>query len=248
MGAKANAMGNATSCVADEWSLFGNTGGLSKVEKPVGSFSYHAIPSFKSFNRISAVFAIPLKFGVAGAGIFRLGDDLYNEHVASLAFGNTFGLASLGLKINYIQYHAEGFGSKGVVSLGFGGIARLTPHLHVGTYITNLNQPVISSIDGERLPTRITAGLSILPGEKITVASEIEKDLEHSVLWKTGLEYRVNKKFSARTGFNANPDAAFGGFGFKASKFILDYAFQYQEFTGASHQATVTYLFKGSKK
>jgi hypothetical protein len=248
MGARANGMGYASSCLTDEWSLFGNAGGLSKVEKPAGSFSYHAIPSFKSFNRTSAVFVIPLKFGVAGAGIFRFGDDIYNEQVASVAFSNTFGLASLGLKVNYIQYQAEGFGSKGVMSLGFGGIARLTPHIHIGTYITNVNQPVISSIDGERLPTRITAGLAILPGEKITVVSEIEKDLRYSVLWKTGIEYRFNKNFSARTGFNLNPDAAFGGFGFKKNKLILDYAFQYQEFVGVSHQATAGYVFNRTRK
>ena len=247
MGARANAMGYASSCLADEWSLFGNVGGLARCEQTAGSFSYDAIPSFKSFNRTSAAFVVPLKFGVIGAGVFRFGDELYNEQVASLAFSNTFGLASLGLKINYIHYHAEGFGNKSALTLSFGGVARLTPKLHVGTYIANLNQPLISS-DGERLPARISAGLSFLPGEKTIVAAEIEKDLDHPILFKAGIEYRVNKKFCARTGFNINPNAAFGGFGFKATRFVLDYAFQWKEYPGASHQATVTYFFKKKKK
>jgi hypothetical protein len=218
------------------------------VQDPRVSFAYNAIPSFKPFNRTATVFAIPLKFGVAAAGLFRFGDDLYNEQVASIVFANTFALASIGIKVNYIQYHSTSYGTKGVVTVSFGGIARITPHLLAATYITNLNQPVLSSTDDERLPTRITAGLSVLPSEKVTVTSEIEKDLTHSVLWKTGLEYRVNKKFSARTGFNINPDAVFAGTSFNTARFVLEYAFQYHEFTAASHQATVTYRFKEKKK
>jgi hypothetical protein len=78
--------------------------------------------------------------GVTSVGAFRFGDDLYNEQMVSLGFGNKFGIASLGVKANYIQYQADGFGTYGAVSIDFGGLAELTDQLSIGAYITNLNQ------------------------------------------------------------------------------------------------------------
>jgi hypothetical protein len=197
---------------------------------------------------MAAVVAAPIKFGVTGIGLFRFGDDLYSEQVACVAFANTFGLASLGLKLNYIQYNATGYGTKQVLSVGFGGIARITSQLSIGTYITNLNQPLISKSDQERLPTRLTAGIALKPSETVVIITEIEKDLDHKSTWKTGLEYDVNKKFSARTGFSLQPDAAYLGFGFKSNKLNIDYALQYHALLGSSHQATVGYRIKARKK
>jgi hypothetical protein len=244
MGARANGMAYASSCLADVWSLTNNVAGLVKADCAAGAFSYHAIPSFKSFNRTAAVFAIPVKSGVAGAGVFRFGDDLYNEQTVSLGFANSFGLASLGVKVNYLQYHAEGIGTNTAFTVSFGGIAELTPQISVGAHIININQPVINELTEERIPTRLIAGMAFQPSDKTIIISEIEKDLEHSATWKTGLEYQVFKKIALRTGFNLNPEVAFFGMGFKARKFDLGYALQLNDPLGLSHQATVTYEFK----
>ena len=201
----------------------------------------HTIQSLKFYNRMSAVFALPLKTGVAGAGIHRFGDDLYNEQVLSFGFANTFGLASLGLKANYIQYRAEGQETRSAFTLSFGGIARLTPKLLFGAHIVNINQPVIDEQSGERIPTRLLAGLSIKPSELLILNGEIEKDLGHPATLKSGLEYRVLEKFAFRTGFNLQPEAGFFGLGFKTQKFALDYAVQYNHELGMSHQASVCF-------
>jgi hypothetical protein len=150
--------------------------------------------------------------------------------------------------MSYIRYRTDGFGSKGALGFCFGGIAKLTSQIRVGTYITNLTQPIISSIDKERLPTKIIASVGFIPGEKLIIVIEAEQDLSNSTLWKTGIDYKINPKISVRTGFNLNPEAAFFGLGFNANKFILDYSFQFQEYLGASHQATVSYHFKSRKK
>ncbi|MDZ7646337.1 MAG: hypothetical protein U5K54_03660 [Cytophagales bacterium] len=62
-----------------------------------------------------------------------------------LGFGNKFGIASLGVKANYIQYQADGFGTYGAVSIDFGGLAELTDQLSIGAYITNLNQAKLNT-------------------------------------------------------------------------------------------------------
>ena len=244
MGARAHGMGYASGCLSDVWALNNNIAGLAKTEHPAVAFSYHAIPSFKFFNRMAAVFALPVKSGAAGAGVFRFGDDLYNEQILSLGFANRFGLASLGVKLNYIQYHAEGMGTSAAFTASFGGIAALTPQLSFAAHIVNINQPVINELTDERIPTRLLAGVAFEPSEKLILAGEIEKDLEHSPTLKAGLEYLVFKKIAFRTGFSLNPEAGFFGLGFKSRKFDLDYAMQFNDPFGLSHEATVIYQFR----
>ena len=242
MGARANGMGYASAAMVDGWSMFNNIAGLAKTESVSAAFTYDVRSALPGANRTAAVFALPTKLGIAGAGLFRFGDDLYSETMISAGFSNQLGLTSLGLKVNYIQYRAEGFGSKGVVTLSFGGIAEITPMLSVGAYITNINQPKISQ-DEDRVPTLLTAGIAFTPTDKLLLATELEKDLDHKPTWRTGIEYTFHKKFCARTGFNIQPNAAFFGLGFKTSKFRIDYALQNSTLLNFGHQASVQYVF-----
>ncbi len=244
MGARASGMGYTSACLSDEWSAFNNVAGLAQIKQLTTAFSYDAQPSFKHFNKMGAVIAMPSKIGVGGLGLYRFGDDLYNEQILSASFANTFGLASLGASIQYIQYNSEGFGRKDAVSISAGGIARITPILSIGAYITNINQPKISKDDEERLPTILTLGISFKTTDKINIATEIRKDLDYKALWKVGLEYNIHTKFVFRTGFNINPNAGFAGFGFKSKKIQLDYAYAHILDVGGRHQATVAYQFK----
>lgn len=242
IGARANGMGYASAALFDTWSLFNNPASTAKLESIAAGFTYDLHPTPIGANRTAAVIAVPAQpIGVIAGGAYRFGDDLYNEHVISVGFASKFGLASLGAQLNYIQYAAEGFGSKGVASISLGGIAELTPQLSIGAYIVNLNQPEISG--EEKLPTMLVAGLGFKPTEKLFVAAEIEKDLDFDPTWKMGIEYAFHKKFIARTGYNVRPNKGFFGLGLKTKKFTLDYTIQYNVPLGLSHQASVGYQF-----
>lgn len=245
MGARATALGYTSSCLHDEWSLFNNIAGISSLDQTTVAFAYDAVPAIGSFNRMAALVSSRTKIGTVAVGAFKFGDDLYNEQIITSGISSKLGIASLGVKVNYIQYNALGFGSKGVVSLSFGGIASLTPMLDIGAHIQNINQPVISSVDKEEhLPTTLTAGFAVKPSTKLLLTSEIEKRLDIEAVWKSGIEYQFNKKFAFRTGFNVHPDAAFFGIGFTPEKLSLHYAMEYDFQIGLSHQASVTYKFK----
>jgi hypothetical protein len=193
---------------------------------------------------MAATIASPFRPGVMALGIYRFGDALYNEHLLSAAFANTLGIASLGLKVDYIQYHAEGFGTTGAVSVSFGGIATLTPLLSVGAYIGNINQP---RAGGETLPTHFTLGLGFDVSEHLFITTALYKDEAYDLTWKAGIEYKPHRKFTWRTGVNLHPNAAFMGIAFHTKRFVLDYALQYNLNTGASFQATAGYRFSAKK-
>lgn len=238
-GARARGMGNVSACLSDVWSMTNNLAGLAEVEHATASASYHAIPSFSPFNRMAAVFALPIASGAGGVSVFRFGDDLYDEQILSLGYANTFGLASLGIKGNYIQYRAEGLETRTAISVSFGGLATLTPQLLFGAYIVNINQPVINETTEERIPTRLLAGVAFKPSGKVIASAEIEKEIQQRPTIKAGLEYEVFRKITFRTGFNLHPERGFTGIGFTLSRFQLDYALQWDHVFGLSHEATV---------
>lgn len=241
IGSRANGMGYASAALFDTWGVFNNPAATAKVEHVTTGFTYDLRPSLAGANRTAALADIPIGFGVTSIGAYRLGDDLYNEHILSAGFASKFGLASLGVQVNYIQYTAAGFGNKSVVSINLGGIAELTPQLSIGAYVVNVNQPAIS--EDEKLLTRLVAGIAVKPIEKIFVALEVDKDLDFDPVWKLGVEYFIHKKFAVRTGYNLNPDTGFFGLGFKTRKIVIDYAIQYNVLLKMSQQASVAYQF-----
>ena len=246
MGARSASMGNSSAMLSDEWSLFNNIGGLAKVTETITAFSFEAKPALPGSSRMAATYSAPLKFGSLGVGVFKFGDNVYSEQILTTGYSNQFGIASLGMKLNYIQYRAEGFGTKSAISVSVGGIAEITHQLSVGAYIQNLNQPKLT--DGERVPVRLAVGLSFKPSEEIILITEIEKDLAYDPIFKAGLEYCIHKKVYARTGFNLNPEAAFFGLGFKGWRLKFDYAIQYNNALNFAHQASASYRIEKSLK
>jgi hypothetical protein len=245
MSARAAGISYASSVLKDEWSLFNNVGGLGGIKKTNVSFAADLRLAMPGANRVAVIFSSPLKTGVAGAGFFCFGDDLYSEQIISTGYGNTFGIASLGLKVNYIQYRSEPYGRKSAVSLNFGGVADITPNISVGAYMTNINQPRLSG--DERLPTKLVAGVGFKPVEKLLLVTEIEKDLSYSATWKGAAEYVVHKKIILRTGFNLYPGAVFFGAGFISRKLKIDYALQYSHEQNFAHQVSVVYILQRTK-
>ncbi len=248
MGARQAGMGYASSGLVDEWALFSNAGAIGSLNKMSAAFAYEASALLPGADRMAFAFNAPTRWGVSSIGVFRFGDDLYNEQMLTAAFANTLGIASLGVRVNYIQYYAEGFGSNAAFTVDFGGVATLTEQLTVGAYITNLNQAKIHTSNGvESLPTRLIAGLTFKPSNNLTLATEIDKDLAYVHTWRTGIEYAYKQKIFYRTGFNLNPNTGFFGMGFKKGKIQIDYALQFSWIRGTSHQASASYLFSKKK-
>lgn len=242
MGARAQGIGYAAVALNDSWCVFNNIAGIATLTQPTASFTYDLRNALPGANRTAAAIVWPIKVGVLGGGLFTFGDALYSESIITAGFSNQLGIASLGLNVNYIQYRAEGFGSKGVFTVNFGGIAELTPNLSIGAHITNINQPRLSS-DEDRLPTILRAGLAFKPSENVFIATEIEKNIVHEATWRMGLEYYFHAKFSARTGYAIQPNTSYFGMGFKTKRFTIDYALQFSTQFQFGHQASVMYQF-----
>lgn len=241
MGARAQAMANASACLDDEWSLFNNPAGLSGVDDAIVAIGYAMTPDLPGSDRMAASGSIRALRGTLSAGMFRFGDAFYSEQVLRLGYGHRAGLAALGASVSLIQYNASGFGTLWVPGVTLGGVAELTPWIKIGAYVVNPNQPIISRDQGERLPTRLTAGVAITPNETVLAVVEVEKDLEYDATWKAAVEYRPLGRFRFRMGCSLVPQHFSVGVGFRSPRLRLDYALDYSAFIGTGHQVTAAY-------
>lgn len=247
MGARSTGLAYASTTLKDEWAIQNNIGGVANIDLVNIGFAASIHPSLEGSNRLAATSSFPTSLGAISLGVFRFGDNIYNEQIISIGYGHKLGLASLGLKANYVQYRAEGFGRQTALTLGFGGIADITPLLSIGAYVTNINQPRLGSGD-TRVPTKLTAGLGFRPIKKVLILTEIEKDLELNPKWKTGIEYLIYQKLAVRTGFNLNPSTTFFGLGVESWKVKLDFATTFSRALKLSYQASASYSLSKSNK
>lgn len=243
MGARSDGLGNATTTLSDDWSFFNNIAGIAAGEQSSVSFAYALHPALPGANRTALTMAFPVKIGTFGIGLFRFGDEFYSEQIASAGYSNQFGLASLGLRVNYIQYRAEGFGTRTAISINFGGIAEITSKFLVGAYITNINQPKLSADTDERLPTKLATGVQFHPQDNLRLLFELEKDLLYDPTIKGGIEYEFYRKFNMRTGFNLHPNSIHAGIGYRSHRLLADYSIHHSQNLQTQFQISTTYRF-----
>lgn len=245
IGARAAGLSNASTCIADVWSMNNNISGIARLEKAeIGAYAENRF-SMKAFSTVALVGAMKIgKTGAIGAELYRFGDKLYNEQRLGFGYAHQIGQVSLGLKADLLQVHVEEFGTKRVVALSFGGQGEFVPGLVVGAHVYNLNQAKLADFEDERVPTVMTAGISYRPSKKIMLNAETEKNIELPADFKAGLEYQVIEKLGLRTGFSTLTQSFTFGAGFTASAFQIDYALATTSKLGFSNHVSVSYKFQ----
>ncbi|MBL3657957.1 PorV/PorQ family protein [Fulvivirga sediminis] len=243
-GARAKGMGFTSSTMKDGWSLFNNPAGLSELTDLAAIGGFENKYGIEGLNTIAAGIYSPAPTGVVGLSFLKFGDDLYHEQELSLNYANHFGLAGLGIRLNYSQYHMEGYGNKSFVTIDFGGIASLSDQLLVGAYINNVNQPQISEFENERVPISLQAGVSYQPTAAVTLNAEVEKDIDYDTTLKLGLEYVFLKYIALRTGAQTSPFIQYFGLGFFTSRLKVDYALSNNNKLGFTHQVGISHIIK----
>ena len=232
-------MADASVTLNDAWSIFNNIGGLHGVDK------LHALAFFENnygisaFNTYGAAIVIPASWGVTGLKARHFGDQIFAQNDLGLGISNQFGLVSLGVRVNYVSFKAEGLEAQDAFTIDFGGVAEITPELFFGASIFNLNQA--SMTEGETLPTVVNAGISYRPTDGLMLNAEVLKDINFDASFRGGVEYKIFEQLALRTGIKTKPLAGHYGLGFKSKNISVDYALSNHSQLGISHQASISY-------
>ena len=243
-GARSAGMAGTSITLGDEFSLFNNVGGLARVRDHAVFAGYQNRYSISEFQVIGGGGIFHHHLATAGLGFYKFGDDIFSQQKLHFAIGNTFQLVSLGLGVDWVQYSVESIGTQHVFAIQFGGIAEITPQLHFGAHIFNINQATLIQETGEQLPTVMRGGLSYRPTAQLMLNVEVEKDLDFDEVFKAGIEYQLVEKVFIRTGINTGPLIGSFGVGFHPSKLKIDYAFTNHVALGNVHEISMAYTLK----
>lgn len=244
MGSRSEGLGNSNSNLIDEWSIFNNVGGISGVENGAAFFGYKRFFEIEGFDQIAAGIIQPSKIGNFGVSVFKSGDELFNDQIASAAFGNKIGFVRLGFKANYYQLSIGDLGTTGSFFFDFGGIVELVPKLSFGAYISNFTLAKLDDPEKTALPVFMKTGFSYKPTKSLRINLDLYKDVDFDPIIKAGIEYILVKKFYLRTGVNIDPYKGFFGAGFHLKRFRIDYSISTHQFLGNSHQASISFSYQ----
>ena len=250
MGARAAALGNASVTLPDLWALHNNVAGIAHLAQPeVGVFVENRF-GLRAFTTVALQAAYPTgKYGTYGLSMSRFGDELYSQQSLGIGVAHRLGQFSLGAKADVWQIAVAGYGSRKAVTLSVGGQGEIIPNLYFGAYAYNLNQATLSSFEDERLATIMKAGLAYKPYQRLLLAMETEKNIDHQADLKAGIEYQVLKeKLTMRTGFSTLTSKATFGAGFQARQLQIDYAFGSTTLLGLSHYLAISYQFAMARR
>ncbi|MEX2595148.1 MAG: hypothetical protein WD426_20455 [Anditalea sp.] len=242
-GARSMGLANTNVTIDDGWSVFNNVGAMGRLETTQAFFSYDHRLGINELTTLAAGTAVVNNFGVLGLSLSHYGGELFNQQNIGLAFSNSLGIASFGVKVNYFQTNIEGFGRNASPVLEFGGMATLNPGLFFGAHIYNFTRAKLSKISHDYLPTVIKAGISYHPSDKLMINVEAEKEIILPPQLKTGIEYNLLNRLWARSGIHTNPRNLFFGMGFKPKRYHIDYALSQNYQLGYTHHFSFNYLF-----
>ncbi len=238
-GGRSWALAGTAITLADGWAVYNNPGALARVKDASLMTACDVRYGMAGFTTVAFAGVLPLASGNGGISVDRFGDQLYSEQRLGVAYSHQMDRVSLGMKVSYTQIAISEVGVKGRFVFQFGGVAEITPQLLLGAHIYNFTQARLADYQDERLPTVLSAGISWRPVPQLMLNVETEKDIDYTARFKGGAEYQIAKPFFLRMGLATNPGTNHFGFGFKAKKLNLDYAFRTHPALGLSHHLSL---------
>lgn len=246
MGARSNALGNASLSLDDVWSVYNNPGAFGMLKKTSIGIAAENRFLLKELSSQSLAFGFHTeKNGNFGIHFQQYGYNLYREMNGGFTYGmKLFDNFSAGVQVNYHGiFLAENYGSKSTVSAGLGLLYSASKNLTIGMRIQNVSRTRLADFNDERLPTNFGLGLLYQISKKALWTLEAEKDLIHPINIKSGLEIQAHEIFAVRLGVNSYPFLTSFGFGLKLKKFNFDAAAQWHTALGLSPSFGLHYNF-----
>ncbi|MCC6726324.1 MAG: hypothetical protein IT258_17585 [Saprospiraceae bacterium] len=207
-------LGHATVGLQSPVSIFTNQAGMVGVNKLAVVAAVEQRFLLSELRSASVGVTLPTRSGVFGFAAQSFGYEAFRRQKLGLSYARKlWKTLSVGAQFYYLQTRIPDYGSNGLVSLEIGAQANISKTLLVGAHLQNPANIELAA--GESLPTVLRLGLAWTVSEKLLICSEVEKDLDQAIRWKSGINYRPVSVLNLRAGFATEPSALFFGVGYR---------------------------------
>lgn len=247
MGSRSMSLSNATVALEDVWAYHHNPAALSNLKKIEFGVSYENRFLMKELQSQGLVVAIPLKSGVISIGSQSFGYNQFRTYRNGLDYSMKLAeFLSVGVQLNhhFVRINSN-YGNHQTVTAELGALAKINEKWSVAFSIFNITRNRISDFAEDRYSTLMRLGTKFSISEKVLVLAEAEKNIEHSIRFKTGIEYLPLDNFYVRGGFATAPIEFSFGLGYVFSKkYKLDLGSAYHQILGWSPHFSFTMQLK----
>ena len=226
-GGRALGMAGSAIILEDEFGLFNNPGALSSDHLSL-LLAFNTRYLNIGINDAQAGLVVPIGTFSTGLGVSYYGDELYNQLTVAAAARHQVGFARLGARLAYRQFYLENYGYKRTAIVDIGGVFTLSEEVKLAMLITNLTRSRLEGQEDYRLSSLLALGISYQPISSFRIDMQLTKDINLPVSGNLGMEYKINRYVSARTGFNFTNSQGALGLGLQIKQFRLDLAGSYQ--------------------
>jgi len=252
LGAKASAMGDAFTALADDGScLYWNPAGLVQLKDKQLLVSYNSW--FAGIRRGYISFTLPLSKGEsAGAGMNYLDMGTLEGRDEEGNPTSDFGASDFQLTIGYAKKFSDKFTaglSGGILQDTIAGDKKNTYSVNAGvlflpeeSFSLGLSvQNIGPKLSGDNLPLTLKLGAA-KKIKSLTLAADISKPADNEMYFSIGGEWGIRKDLFLRVGYKSNQDIASGitiGAGLKWREIGLDYAYVPYGELGDTHRISI---------
>lgn len=246
IGGRSNSMANASVAFSDPWSYFHNPAALSEVDKVSIGVAYENRFLLKELQSQGLTYVQPMKTGVLSVGAQLYGFNQFRLYRAGVGYSLKLSeMFSAGVQLNYQGIRlAESYGSKNTLTAELGILAKITEKWKLGMSVFNLGRAKLAVFEDDRFITVMRLGTSYSFSSKVLVAAEAEKNIDHPLRFKAGIDYQLIKNFFFRAGFATQPIEVSFGFGYKFKMIQLDLGSAYHQQLGWSPHFSLTFQGK----
>lgn len=250
VGARSAGIAHASVTLNDIWAIHHNQAGLAFLDHPSASVYYENRFLVKEMGLSSVAFAMPTESGTFGIVYHNFGYSQYAETKFGLAYGRKLSEKfSVGIQLNYNTLRlGDIYGKNQTLTAEAGVRVKLTDELTFGAHVYNVSRARLADYNNEFIPTIMRLGADYKISKKVFIAAEAQKDIDHKIIFKSGLEYHVIEAVYLRAGISTNPVLNTFGFGLNLKNIQLDVAASYHQVLGFSPQVSLTYNFSKQSK
>ena len=237
-GAKETGISNSDVALSnDVFALYNNPAGLAQLKQRSIGIYYSPSPfGLKELANGYFAYTEPFKFGALSIGGMTYGFKLFRESRFVLGFSYKY-LKNFyfGLTLNYQTVSILNYGNSNTIFISIGSLAYISKKVRWGFSFQNLNRASYENTE-DQIPVIIRTGFSYDLINSLSVNLAIEKDIKYNPNFHFGIDYKIIKYFSLRTGFSNEPSRYSAGIGIHYSSFNLGYSIFTHQDLGLTHQ------------
>ncbi|MDX8341425.1 hypothetical protein SLH46_19660 [Draconibacterium sp. IB214405] len=246
-GARSTALSNAFVSISDTWSTFHNQATLAQFNHFSAGIYYESKYGIDEFALAASSVVLPTSAGTFGLSFYQFGKGTFKEHKIGFAYAKQLSeRLNAAVQFDYQTQHLpENADVFSFVTFELGATYQLTEQIKLGAHIYNpLKNGFNYPEEKIKLPAIFRLGAHYAFDEHVLVSFETQKESDHDVVVKSGLEFMPVQNLALRFGISGRPVQYTAGLGYSFKNVRTDIAFSYHGNLGFTPSVSIQYQLK----